>query len=86
MEIAIARGRVLRELLKQDRLEPLPIIFQLAWLVAFNDGHFDTIEPESVHTLLDEILKRVAQTSLSLDSPRQQWSSEVGEWLGDGKL
>ena len=32
MEAKIARGRVLRELLKQDRLSPLPIEFHLAWL------------------------------------------------------
>jgi len=48
MEKAIGRGRALREIFKQDRLEPLPIEFQMAWLVAFNDGRFDAIEPEDI--------------------------------------
>ena len=41
MEAAIQRGRLLREILKQDRLSPLPGTFQMAWLVAFNDGLFE---------------------------------------------
>jgi len=32
----LKRGKVLREILKQDRLHPLPIEFHLAWLIAFN--------------------------------------------------
>jgi F-type H+-transporting ATPase subunit alpha len=35
MERAIRRGQLLREILKQDRLQPLPAEFQLAWLIAF---------------------------------------------------
>ena len=38
MEAQLKRGAILRELLQQDRLDPLPIRFQLAWLTAFNEG------------------------------------------------
>ena len=38
MEAKIRRGRVLREIFKQERLAPLPIEFQLAWMVAYNEA------------------------------------------------
>lgn len=81
METAIARGRILREILKQERLEPLPITFQMAWLVAFNNGLFDGIEPEHIHTPLKTLLQQVQKTQLSLDTPRDQWSHTVAQWL-----
>jgi F-type H+-transporting ATPase subunit alpha len=81
MEAAIARGRLLREILKQDRLAPLPVSFQMAWLVAFNDGRFDRIEVEGIPTLLDRLQRKSQHTTLTLDSPREQWSSAVAEWL-----
>jgi F-type H+-transporting ATPase subunit alpha len=83
MEAAIARGRVLREILKQERLEPLPVGFQMAWLVAFNDGLFASIEPEQVHSLLETLSHKQQDTTLSLDTPRQQWSNTVAQWLGN---
>jgi len=82
MEEAIARGRVLREILKQDRLSPQPATFQVAWLVAFNDGLFKDIPPEQVLARLAMMQQQVAQTTLGLDSPREQWSSAVAGWLG----
>jgi F-type H+-transporting ATPase subunit alpha len=82
MELAIARGRVLREMLKQDRLAPLPEIFQMAWLVAFNDGAFDKVSPERVPSLLDTLLTRTLHSGLGLDSSREEWSSAVAGWLG----
>ncbi len=81
MEAAIAQGRRLREILKQDRLAPLPATFQMAWLVAFNDGRFKDVAPESILTALNFLQRQSEQTTLTLDSPRQQWSNAVGEWL-----
>jgi F-type H+-transporting ATPase subunit alpha len=83
MEIAIQRGRILREILKQERLSPLPPRFQLAWLVAFNDNRFPATEPEKVRTLLDVLLEQVQTSVLTLDSPREQWSRSVADWLAD---
>ena len=82
MEAAIRHGRVLREILKQDRLTPLSIEFQMAWLVAYNDGLFDDTEPADIRTRLTILEKQVNRSGLTLDIPRQQWSKAVSGWLG----
>ncbi len=81
MERAIRRGHLLRELLKQDRLAPLPAVFQLAWLVAFNEGLFDPLEPEQVPSALIGLAAQVTQTALRLDSPREHWVAALAGWL-----
>jgi F-type H+-transporting ATPase subunit alpha len=81
MTAAIHRGQVLREILKQDRLAPLPAIFDIAWLVAFNDGLFDQVEPEAVLSLLDDLEDEVSRSSLDLESPREMWSDAVAGWI-----
>ncbi|RLA14192.1 MAG: F0F1 ATP synthase subunit alpha, partial [Gammaproteobacteria bacterium] len=77
MEATIKRGRVLREILKQDRLMPLPATVQLAWLTAFNDGCFDEIDPEEVSSQLDALIQHTRNTNLTLDSPREEWSDLI---------
>jgi len=81
MEAKIARGRVLRELLKQDRLSPLPIEFHLAWLTAFNLGLFDKIPPESIPVLLEDLAARAKETSLTLEASDEEWAQTVTRWL-----
>lgn len=81
MEAKIARGRVLRELLKQDRLFPLPIEFHLAWLTAFNHGLFDKVSPESISALLDHLAGRVRESNLGLESRDEEWTEAMGHWL-----
>jgi len=81
MTAAIHRGQVLREILKQDRLAPLPAIFHIAWLVAFNDGRFDRVDPETVPAMLDTLEDEVSRSSLDLESPREMWSDAVAKWL-----
>ena len=80
MEIAIARGRVLREILKQDRLNPLPILYQLAWLIAFNEHLFDGSEPAQVKTQLQALTQWLANATLTLDSPRGDWVNALNLW------
>ena len=82
MEIAIRRGRVLREILKQDRLTPQSIEFQIAWMVAYNDGLFDDTEPADIRAYLTTLEKQVNRSGLTLDNPREQWSQAVSDWLG----
>jgi F-type H+-transporting ATPase subunit alpha len=84
MEAAIARGRLLREILKQDRLAPLPVEYEMAWLVAFNDGRFDGVEPDDLAPLLETLLERMQQSSLTLETPRDEWSNAVADWLPQG--
>lgn len=81
MAAAIHRGRLLREILKQDRLAPLPAIFQMAWLIAFNDGLFDKVEPAAVKPLLVRLESSVRQTTLTFENPREDWSEAVAGWL-----
>jgi F-type H+-transporting ATPase subunit alpha len=81
MEAAIRRGRVLREILKQDRLSPLPIEFQMAWMVAFNDGLFDATGPAAVRTRLARLCERVARSALTLEHSRDDWGAAVADWL-----
>ncbi|WP_226703108.1 F0F1 ATP synthase subunit alpha [Microbulbifer elongatus] len=82
MEKAIHRGRILREILKQERLSPLPIEFQLAWMVAFNDGLLDTLAPEQVPEQMEELQRRVARSGLSLEEERGHWHRLVQSCLG----
>jgi F-type H+-transporting ATPase subunit alpha len=84
MERVIARGRLLRELLKQDRLSPLTPEFQMAWLVAFNDGRLDAADPADVPPRLAALGKAVAASKLQLDTPREEWSRAVAGWLSGG--
>ncbi len=81
METIIHRGQILRELLKQDRLFPMPATFQMAWLVAFNDGLFETLDPDAVKPLLTTLESSARGTTLTLDSPRTAWSEAVANWL-----
>ncbi|MGL6159172.1 F0F1 ATP synthase subunit alpha [Microbulbifer sp.] len=81
MEKAIRRGRVLREILKQERLAPLSIKFQLAWMIAFNDGLLDGVEPQQVRELMAGLRGRVEASGLQLDDPREQWVALAQDWL-----
>lgn len=79
MEKPLRRGRLLREILKQDRFASAGIEFQMAWLVAFNDGLLDGLEPEQVGELLSRLNERVM--GLRLEDGREKWSRAVAEWL-----
>ncbi len=82
MEKAIRRGRVLREILKQDRLNPLPVEFQMAWLLAFNEGLFDAVELEALPGRLQQLQHQVAESSLRLEDERDAWLEAIRRWLG----
>ncbi len=81
MEARIKRGRLLREILKQDRLAPLSGLFQLAWLIAFNDGFFNTLEPKEIAGYLAKIEQGISSTTLTMDSSHVQWRQAISDWL-----
>ena len=81
MELAIRRGRLLRQILKQARFSPSTAEFELAWMIAFNDGLLDDVDPEQVPELLNRLETAVAASSLVLDSERSQWHEGLGRWL-----
>ena len=80
MQERINRGRILRELLKQDRLKPLAVEFQLAWLIAFNEGLLDNIDLSNIQSSLDQLLKLTQSTGLSLDDKRSKWLETLKSW------
>jgi F-type H+-transporting ATPase subunit alpha len=81
MEARIKRGRLLREILKQDRLVPQSNLFQLAWLTAFNSGLFNQVTPEDIAQLLVSIEQGIENSTLTLESSPEQWRQALGEWL-----
>jgi len=83
VERKIQRGRLLREILKQDRLLPLPSELQMAWLVAYNDGLLDTVELRQVHRYLERLTACLKESDIHLEDSREQWQAKVKEWLAD---
>jgi F-type H+-transporting ATPase subunit alpha len=81
IERRIRRGRLLREILKQDRLAPVPIALQMAWLTAYNQGLLDEISPAHVPRILDLLAARIKESELRLEDGREQWLASLREWL-----
>ena len=81
MEAKIRRGRLLREIFKQERLAPLPIEFQLAWMVAFNEGLLDSLAEANIRAAMDHLLLRVAEGSPTLRDTHATWRLAVAAWL-----
>ena len=71
VEAKIKRGRLLRELLKQDRLSPLTPEQHMAWLIAFNDSKFDP-QTQPLATL-QKLLSRVSKQNMAMTATREAW-------------
>ncbi|WP_163339471.1 F0F1 ATP synthase subunit alpha [Desulfopila sp. IMCC35008] len=81
MEKAIYRGRILREILKQEQLHPLPIEFQMAWLVAYNSGLFDSAELNVLSGIMQHLQQQVQLSGLRLEDDREKWLSHLRSWI-----
>ena len=81
MEARIKRGRLLREILKQERLAPHCNLFQLAWLIAFNAGLFNQAATKDIAKILAGIEQRVKTTTLTLESSQELWQQTLSDWL-----
>lgn len=81
-EAKIKRGRLLREILKQERLKPMSAAFELAWLIAYNEGLFDSGEPQAIPLALEKIEAGLATDELALDAGRDDWLVRLRNWLG----
>lgn len=81
MEAKIRRGRVLREIFRQERLAPLPIEFQLAWMVAYNEGLFDVLAMRVIPACLSHLAQRVAQCPLTVADSREMWWQAISVWM-----
>ena len=81
VEAQIKRGRVLRELLKQDRLSPLPIEFQMAWMVAYNEGLLDGVPNGEIPAVVDRLAQWARNNGLSLEDKHEDWKRAVKNLL-----
>ncbi|KIE58150.1 ATP F0F1 synthase subunit alpha [Methylacidiphilum kamchatkense Kam1] len=79
LEKKIKKGRILRELLKQERLSPISPEQEYCWLIAFNEGLFDDVPFENLRVFQEELLKKFKATTLVLDDPREKWLKEIEE-------
>ena len=77
VEAKIRRGRLLRELLKQERLAPLAPEQHMAWLVAYNEGLFDGLANDQLATTLSTLIEDPGLSSLSLENSRDDWRQAV---------
>jgi F-type H+/Na+-transporting ATPase subunit alpha len=84
MQARLLRGRVLRQVLAQDQLDPLGPRDQLAWMLACNEGLLDAIEGKDLQAALQALRAGVAASPLTLDAPRQDWLAAVSGWLEAG--
>ncbi len=83
IERQLQRGALLREMLRQERLDPLPIRFLLAWLIAFNEGLFDGLDREALPAKLARLRAAVDASGLALDDHRDDWVAALPGWLDD---
>ena len=82
MQKSIDRGRLLRELLKQDRFRPKGAAFELAWLVAFNDGLFDEVALDAVPALVTRLDEFVDASPRDLSMAREDWQQLMQTFMG----
>ena len=83
LQARLARGRLLRNVLRQEALQPLPPESQLAWLVAFNDGRLEKLDEGELGGALARLARGAAGGSLGLDGARDAWSAAVAGWLAE---
>jgi len=81
MEARIRRGRLLRDILAQDRLDPHSALDQLAWLIACNENLLDGLDDGALDAALHSLRNGAAGSGLTLDSPRTEWLTAVRGWL-----
>ena len=86
--IKIQRGRLLRDLLKQERLSPLSPEQQLAWLIAYNEGLFDDLagDEAAIAARLAHLLARAAASLLTLADDHAVWQAALVEWTRQAPL
>jgi F-type H+-transporting ATPase subunit alpha len=81
LQARLARGRLLRQVLKQEAQQPLAPACQMAWLVAFNDGRFAGLADKALEEALARLFAGAAAGALTLEDSREEWSAAVAGWL-----
>ncbi|MCB1732638.1 MAG: hypothetical protein KDI21_19375, partial [Halieaceae bacterium] len=83
MQAKLRRGSILREMLKQNRLQPREETRLLAWLIAYNNGLLDDLDPHQARRHLENLGEQVHNWPLTLDTPLEQWQAQVKQWWAD---
>jgi F-type H+-transporting ATPase subunit alpha len=81
MSARLRRGQLIRRLLRQGRLAPRPIAYQMAWLVALNEKLLEGLAPERLEEALVR-LQDAAGAAPELEAPRERWVAALAGWLG----
>jgi F-type H+-transporting ATPase subunit alpha len=82
MEAKIKRGRLLREILKQERLQPLSAALQMAWLLTYNEGWFQEGESARINEQMSRLKQAVESLGLSISDSRDRWKQAIEKALG----
>ncbi len=77
MEEKIRKGRILREILKQERLAPVSADNQLAWMMAYNAGRYTEPDPASIRRALQQLRENLRLSPMRLSASHEEWS----HWL-----
>lgn len=80
MQKSIERGRILRQLLKQDLRTPVSIEEQMAWLIAYNEGLFDSLSSGQVSDTLASLFAWLQHSGLTMEASRDQWLTALRDW------
>jgi F-type H+/Na+-transporting ATPase subunit alpha len=84
-EATLRRGRRVREVLKQDQLDPIPVEEQIGLMVAVTKGHFDRIDqttmPEAKQSVREAIRSRMNTEPVSRITEGETLSDEDIEQL-----
>lgn len=81
VEARIRRGRLLRELLKQERLATLTSTQQLAWLVAYNEGLFNSAKGDELVASFAALLHAQAASPIEMAAGPLAWREAVARWF-----
>ncbi|HNQ92566.1 MAG TPA: F0F1 ATP synthase subunit alpha [Alphaproteobacteria bacterium] len=81
IQARLTKGRLLRQILKQDAQSPLSPKAQLAWTVAFNEKFLDGRDQDAVNAAISALSVAADTSSLTLDSPREDWVTQIRRWL-----
>ncbi|MCB1615624.1 MAG: F0F1 ATP synthase subunit alpha [Pseudomonadales bacterium] len=82
MAAKVSQGKQLQLLFSQERLVPRPIQYQMAWLVAWNEGWLAEMDPDKLKVLLERLLELSVTNALpSMEADRERWRMAVAGWL-----
>lgn len=83
VEEKLRQGRLLREILKQDRLEPLSEEAHLAWLLAYGEGLLNGFPPDRAAARLRRVFAQLPDAGLKLETSKPTWLETLKNGLSE---